>query len=152
MKKDSFHLSDLYPSAGCSATVMVTRWLFYFWHCIQPNVEIPLTIGQEGLSSCVFIFITQETFPSIALPCFPSYLSGLTFIMPITKPTTGKEDEMIMTGHEQKWAMWRKVGYLKNEDSVHKKEGQGLPCGPVDKTPGSRGRGPRFDPWWPNAA
>lgn len=36
---------------------------------LHPNVEIPLTIG---LSSCVFIYIIQETFPRIALPCFPS--------------------------------------------------------------------------------
>lgn len=104
----------------------------------------------RALFLCVYFYYSGNV--SQYRPTMLPLISQWPFIMPITKPTTGKEDEMTMTGQEQKWAMWRKVGYLKNEDSVHKKEGQGLPCGPVDKTPGSRGRGPRFDPWWPNAA
>lgn len=72
----------------------------------------------------MFIFIiTQETFPRIFLAYFPSHLSGLNFIMPITKLVTGKRDEMTMTSLEEQRTMWRRVDYLKKGDFAHKKEG-----------------------------
>ena len=79
-------------SNSCGHTVATA------FQALHPNAEIPLTVGEEGLSSCVFIFITQEIFPKISLACFPSHLSGLSFLMPIAKLATGKEYEMTMTG------------------------------------------------------